>query len=364
MPMFDPHNMHRTWCGGVDEHGAMALSTNRQMRAYAHATVTPPPGPVVRDRKHRCKWCARVCSARSILLLHQSSVSVVSLTLCFKHMPPQHMIGIIQDTNALVRYIRVSTAMKATTEHEALSLMLFAKASTAPSQGLCRQIATHRTEHEAVLLMVFTKSSTTPTLWNRRVIHTDVELLVIDSPPPVVPPPGIKGTDSQFDSWQALRVRVDRLKGVTFASVHAMRTSSDSHNILSVSLKRHEYKAVVEFIHQVRKLPYNHWDDVFSRTATLISVGVVPDIVIDEAYNVCRSITSVHAPQLVALIFRHCIDRNRTAPAKLWGFNSRLITANEIFEQLRVTCMAIDTDALSRGMLRALSEGVAAKNRA
>jgi hypothetical protein len=113
MPMFDPHNVQRTWCGGADVHGAMALSTSRQMRAYAHATIAPPPEPVVRDRKHRCKWCARVCSARNILLLHQASVSIVSLTLCFKHMPPHHMIGIIQDTNALVRYIRMSAAMKA-----------------------------------------------------------------------------------------------------------------------------------------------------------------------------------------------------------------------------------------------------------
>jgi hypothetical protein len=226
------------------------------------------------------------------------------------------------------------------------------------------RMAVCNAEHEeAVLLMVFTKSSTTPTLWNRRVIHTDVELLVIDSPPPVVPSPGITGVDSHFDSWEALRVRVDRLKGVTFASVKSMGISTASHNVLSMPLKRHEYKAVVEFIHQVRNLPYNHWDAAMSRTATLIPTGVVKDIVIDNVYNVCMSVKCVHAPQLVALLIRHCMDSNRTAHAKLWGFNSRLLTANEIFEQLRVTCVAIDTDSLSRCNMQALSEGVKATAR-
>jgi hypothetical protein len=56
------------------------------------------------DKKHRCKWCGRVCSARTLQLLHTSSASVVSVTLCFKHFPAVFMLKMIIDTDAFVRY--------------------------------------------------------------------------------------------------------------------------------------------------------------------------------------------------------------------------------------------------------------------
>jgi hypothetical protein len=186
---------------------------------------------------------------------------------------------------------------------------------------------------------------------------------LVDSCPPIVPSPGVTGVDFKFDTWQALRVHADRLRGLLLSTTNTTKISTACHNILSIPLKRHEYKSVVHFIDQIKGIPFNRWDTVLSRTATLIPSGMIQDIVLEDSYNVCKSVTCVHAPQLTALILRYCIDNNRAAHAKLWGFNSRLITANEIFEQLRVTCTALDADALSRYTLRALSEGVTTRCR-
>jgi hypothetical protein len=112
LPMFDPHNVNRSWTGGIEIHGAMAVTTELQKRKAEDNIVEHIKPAPTRDRKHRCKWCGRVCSARNMVLLHQASVSIVSMTLCFKHMPPQHMIGMIQDTRALVRYITASIESK------------------------------------------------------------------------------------------------------------------------------------------------------------------------------------------------------------------------------------------------------------
>ena len=57
------------------------------------------------DRKNRCKWCGRVCSARTLQLLHVPSASIVHITLCFKHFPAAFMISMILDVDTCVRYI-------------------------------------------------------------------------------------------------------------------------------------------------------------------------------------------------------------------------------------------------------------------
>jgi hypothetical protein len=56
------------------------------------------------DRKNRCKWCGRICSARTLQLLHTASASTVSVTLCFKHFPALFMLKMIIDTESFVRY--------------------------------------------------------------------------------------------------------------------------------------------------------------------------------------------------------------------------------------------------------------------
>jgi hypothetical protein len=57
------------------------------------------------DKKNRCKWCGRVCSARTLQLLHVPSASVVHITLCFKHFPPAFMLKMIIDVDTFVRYV-------------------------------------------------------------------------------------------------------------------------------------------------------------------------------------------------------------------------------------------------------------------
>lgn len=88
---------------------AMKTPALKQTAEYTLIHGNPNGNPtctnVPRDRKHRCKWCGRICSARMIVLLHTDSSSMLSMTLCFKHIPPPHMIPMIKDTNALIRYI-------------------------------------------------------------------------------------------------------------------------------------------------------------------------------------------------------------------------------------------------------------------
>ncbi|KAJ1467079.1 hypothetical protein T484DRAFT_1756145 [Baffinella frigidus] len=217
----------------------------------------------------------------------------------------------------------------------------------------CKNIRTY----EAVLVLAFTKGSERTGMFSTRMFHTDVEIQLIKSPPPVIPSPGMEGTDQYFDSWQLLGIHIDRIKGVHSYTTQTTKISSSKHNVLCIPLTSGEYKAVIEFLHEIRGLPYNHWDSLYSRTASLIPSGMMDDVVIHECFNVAKSIKSLHPAQLIVLIVRQCLDPKRTVSAKLWGFNSRLTTANEIFEQLRVTCIAIDADSLSRNILQALYEG-------
>ena len=111
LPLFDPHNIKHENALDSSVHGALVLSTpNEQLSTKIH--LYPPNTINVCDRKHRCKWCGRVCSSRVFQLIHTMSVSVVYMTLCFKHMPPLHMLSMIKDTNALMRYIRNSPDKK------------------------------------------------------------------------------------------------------------------------------------------------------------------------------------------------------------------------------------------------------------
>jgi hypothetical protein len=56
------------------------------------------------ERKNKCKWCGRICSARTLRLLHTASASMVCITLCFKHFPDMFMLKMIVDTDSFIRY--------------------------------------------------------------------------------------------------------------------------------------------------------------------------------------------------------------------------------------------------------------------
>ena len=211
-------------------------------------------------------------------------------------------------------------------------------------------------QYESVLVLVFQKS-VNKTLFSSRTVHTDVEVMLINSPPPLIPAPGLEGIDQHFDSWKLLGVHVDRMTGERCYTARSKNTSSVKHNALCVPLSSDENKLAIEFMHGIRNLPYNHWDSMFSRTASLIPMGAMDDITIGECMPGSSSVKCLHAAQLVVLIFRYSLDPRRTVAAKLWGFNSRLTTPNEIFEELRMTCIAIDADALNKNTLQALYEG-------
>jgi hypothetical protein len=213
---------------------------------------------------------------------------------------------------------------------------------------------------EGILVLVFTKCERPNTfILNNRVYHTDVELILVKSIPPPLPAVGFEGTDLKFDT-SALLVYIDRMKGVTHCTNNAERfksISSRRNNILFIPLTSAEFKHVIEFMYAVRGIRYNHWDYLASRTAALIPAGTLTDVVVSREHNVKESIKCLHPAQLTTLIIRYCVDPTCSVSAKLWGFNSRTITANELFEQLRTTCVALDADRLARCMLRALSEG-------
>jgi hypothetical protein len=222
---------------------------------------------------------------------------------------------------------------------------------------------TNPTNCESVLILTFEKSGVKNGIFSPRTFHTNVELLLVNAAPPLVPSPGLEGVDQHFDSWKLLGIHIDRISGVQSHTARSTKLSSSKNNVLCIPLSEKENKAIIEFMHGIRGLPYNHWDSILSRTASLIPSGVMDDVVIDERCPVKTSIKCLHSAQLIVLIFRQCLDPKRTVSAKLWGFNSRLATANDIFEQLRTSCIAIDADALSKNTLQALYEGTSNVNR-
>ena len=218
------------------------------------------------------------------------------------------------------------------------------------------RIKNRKLECESVLVLVFEKSNHRE-LFSSRTHHTGVELMLINSPPPLIPAPGLKGIGQDFDPWKLLGIHVDRMTGVRSYTARSKNTSSGKHDVLCVPLSSDENKSVIDFMAEIRDLPFNHWDSIFSRTASLIPMGAMEDITIDQCMRASRSVKCLHAAQLVVLAFRNCLDPKRTVCAKLWGFNSRLTTANEIFEELRMACISIDADALNKNSLQALYGG-------
>ena len=210
---------------------------------------------------------------------------------------------------------------------------------------------------EGTLVLVFTKS-TTPSYFNSRKHHIDVELVLIDSPPPILPKPGLDGVDVGF-TRPALSIRTDRINGVTHETGNKrLHEISDKQNsILAIPLTPTDFKNVVEFLYAIIGIRYNHFDSFLMRTASLLFAGSIEDVVVDRTHPVNNSINCLHASQLVTILLRYCVTDGRRFSAKLWGFNSRLVSSNDVFERLRVTCVALDADRFACGSMRALSEG-------
>jgi hypothetical protein len=193
-------------------------------------------------------------------------------------------------------------------------------------------------------------------MFPKRAIHTDIELFIIHEPSHQTTSRGLSsGTHvGDFITRDTLGVFVDKELGLLISTTRINNITAKKHDVLCIPLTEIQLNKVIEFLHSVQGCKYNKWDTMLSATATLIPFISVPDVEILDHRNIGHSVTSIHPSQLVALITRHCLGHASPVGAKLWGFNSRLINADEIYEQLRGTCMAVHSNDLRMGRLRAL----------
>jgi hypothetical protein len=217
------------------------------------------------------------------------------------------------------------------------------------SDGLVNVDADKPAGHVSELVFVFKKGKSRK-MFGSRSTHIDVELFLIEVCN------RREGHARKFDVRNVLGVHVDKSKGVSIESHIFTRTvSRATHDVLCVPLTETEHKKAVDYIEAIQSCPFNSWDSVLSATASLINLGgVIDDIQITDGCNISQIIHTLHAPQLVTLLVRLCIHPRRSICSKLWGFNSRMITADELYEQFRGTCLALDSDALRNGVLHML----------
>jgi hypothetical protein len=200
------------------------------------------------------------------------------------------------------------------------------------------------------MALAFLKGKST-TMFSRRTIHTNIELFIIHKPAYQTQSQGLSGTQIDFNTRDTLGVYIDKQHGIQSSTTRINSITEKKHDVLCVPLNETELNKVIEFLHSVQNSTYNQWDVMLSATATLIPFISVPDVEILDGHNIGHSITSIHPPQLVALLTKHCLDRLSPVAARLWGFNSRLINADEIYEQLRGTCMAVHGNKFREGLL-------------
>jgi hypothetical protein len=191
-------------------------------------------------------------------------------------------------------------------------------------------------------------------IFETRTIHTDIELFIIPEPPHQTTSNGLSGSHVDFNTRDTLGVFIDKQHGLMRSTMRINSITADNHDVLCMPLTEIELNKVIEFLHGVQECKYSKWDAMLSATATLIPLISVPDVEILDYRNIGHSVLSMHSPQLVTLITRHCLGHASPVAAKLWGFNSRLINADEIYEQLRGTCAALHGNEFRIGRLREL----------
>ena len=163
-------------------------------------------------------------------------------------------------------------------------------------------------------------------MFSSRSTHIDVALLLIEVSN------RREGHTRKFDVRNVLGVHVDKAKDVgIYSHIFTRAVSRATHDVLCIPLTETEHKKAVDYIAAIQSCPFNSWDSVLSATASLINLGgVINDIPITDGCNISQLIHTLHAPQLVTLLIRLCIHPKRSICSKLWGFNSRMITADEL----------------------------------
>jgi hypothetical protein len=203
---------------------------------------------------------------------------------------------------------------------------------------------------KSILVLAFRRSKTMP-MFSKQYVHVDVEIFLIPTPPPTTAEPQTPGKSYQFQKNEVVGVHIDT-NGVKHDYNRISAIYSSTHDTMCIALTDNEKDRLVDFIHATQQCKYNTLDAMFSIAAPLFMSFIQSENEFGPDLSAIRSIQKLHAGQCVTLIIQTCIDDNKIK-SKLWGYNSRLTTPEEIYQELRTACITINPDALRSGFVQA-----------
>jgi hypothetical protein len=215
---------------------------------------------------------------------------------------------------------------------------------------------------ETILVLAFEKAKTV-SVFSKKQSHSNIEIFLIPTPCPTLPEPGCKAKSYDFTTRDILAIRIDRLQGVRSSIKRNDKINGESHDTLCIPLSEPERLNVVDFIHSIKDCRHNLLDELLSRTVPNIAKFMTTDPdsnqnhLLNETIMSCsRTITKLHAGQLVTLIIQRCLH-DRKVTSKMWGCNDRFSTPHTIYKELVGVCLAINPDAFRQGYVQAWGLG-------
>jgi hypothetical protein len=206
-----------------------------------------------------------------------------------------------------------------------------------------------------ILVLAF-KRSTTKTMFTQRKVITNVEIFLIPTPPPSIATPQNPGKSYEFKRKEILGVHIDT-NGVICDYNRIGSISSSTHDTLCIPLTNSEKGRLVDFIHRIQQCTYNTWGAMLSQAAPILpSFLTTDDAETCNFTNYCP-IKKLHPGQFVTLVIQICIDDIKIK-SKMWGYKSHITTPDEIYQQLRGSCMVINPDVLWSGHIQAWGVGL------
>jgi hypothetical protein len=207
-----------------------------------------------------------------------------------------------------------------------------------------------------ILVLAFKRSKSAP-LFSKRYVHVEVETFLVPTPPPTLSDCGLPCKSHQFNKNEVIAVHIDTLTGVNNDFRHLEGVSSETHDVLCIPLTNSERDRVVDLIHTTRQCKYNAWDAVLSQTAPLFTQFVtLKNKFGNDVSKITGTITELHSAEFVTLMIQTCVDdtdNKNKMKGKMWGYNSRITTPSEIYNELHGVCMSLNPDALRSGYTQA-----------
>lgn len=213
---------------------------------------------------------------------------------------------------------------------------------------------------DSVLVLVFEKSKT---FFSQKQTHSNIEIFMIPTPCPTISEPDCHAKSYDFKRSDILAIHLDRVKGVRSSVKRNCRINGESHDALCISLTNTEKEKIVDFVHAIKDCKYNSSDEFFSQTIPRVANFMTTDKedgergMDEEMLKISRTITKLHAGQLVTLIIQRCLHDKRLT-SRMWGFNDRFTTPHDIYKELAGICLAINPDAFREGYIQAWGVGV------